>query len=298
MPVGRLPGRQEFDSWTGWAHDGGMVSSRSDRGEGVVPVGPDSAGRHRARLTRSELRTLLLDAGRQILSEEGIETGSNNLTFKRVFDRVHQTTGLQLTNASVIRRVWENQADFQADVLVAVAQDEGRPEIDLTLQAVAAALDGVDLSSIESRRAAMSELCRVGGTASSDVIGDSPNWSLWISVMAIGTTSRADQRHRVGAALLDGYGSVTKFWEEVYEGLIGFLGFRPRSPWTVRDFTVATTALSEGYSLRQHVEGGLARCLRPTGPGGEDQEWTPFGIGLEALALQYFEPDPGFTPPA
>ena len=254
------------------------------------------AGR-RPRLSRSELRTILLDAGRQILFEEGIETGSTNLTFKRAFERVEQTTGLQLTNASVIRRVWENQSDFQADVLVEVAQDEGRPEIDLTLKAVVSVLDGVDRSSVGSRLAGMRELCRVGGGASSDAIGDSPNWSLWISVIAIGTTSPLDQRLRVRNALLEGYGSVTKFWEEVYGGLIEFLGLRPRLPWTVHDFTVAVTALGEGYSLRQHVEGGLARCLRPTGPDGEDQEWTMFGIGLEALALQYFEPDPEFTPP-
>ena len=228
----------------------------------------------------------------------GIETGSNNLTFKRVFERVERTSGLQLTNASVIRRVWENQADFQADVLVAVAQDEGRPEIDLTLRAVVPLLDGVDLSSVESRLAGMRELCRVGGAASSDAVGESPNWSLWISVMAIGTTSRREQRLRVRAALLDGYGSVTKFWEEVYGGLLEFLGLRPRPPWTVHDFTVAVTALGEGYSLRQHVEDGLGRCFRPTGTRGEDQEWTMFAVGLEALAMQYFEPDPGFVPPA
>jgi len=275
-----------------------MASSRNDTRADTGAEAADAAEPRRTRLSRSELRAFVLNAGRQILLEEGIETGSNNLTFKRVFERVERTTGVQVTNASVIRRVWENQADFQADVLVAVAQDESRPEIDLTLQAVATVLDGVDLTSVDSRLAAMRELCRVGGGASSDAIADSPNWSLWISVMAIGTTSAVDQRHRVRAALLDGYGSVTKFWEEVYGGLIGFLGLRPRAPWTTHDFTVAATALSEGYSLRSHVEGDLGRCLRPTGPGRQDQEWTVFAIGLEALATQYFEPDPGFTPPS
>ena len=29
-------------------------------------------------------------------------------------------TGLRITNASVIKRIWENQADFQADVFVTI----------------------------------------------------------------------------------------------------------------------------------------------------------------------------------
>jgi hypothetical protein len=239
----------------------------------------------------------MLEAGRGILEDEGIETGSNNLTFKRVFDRVQATTGVQLTNASVIRRVWENQADFQADVLVTVAQDEGRPEIEHTVAAVVSVLGDTDLSTLESRLRTVRELCRVGGAASSDAIGNSPNWSLWISVLAIATTARNPaQLQRVRAGLLDGYETVTKFWSETYGGLMEFLGLRIRQPWTLRQFTVAVTAYSEGYSLRQHVEGDMERFLRPTGPDGEDQEWTLFAAGLEALVMQFFEPDPAFVP--
>ena len=56
-----------------------------------------------------------------MLREEGLGTGAEALTFKRVFDRVEEDTGVRLTNASVIRRVWENQAEFQVDVLVTIA---------------------------------------------------------------------------------------------------------------------------------------------------------------------------------
>src|SRR5665213_2590812 len=99
-------------------------------------------GPRKPRLSRDELRALVLSAGRAILQEEGIETGTDNLTFKRVFEQVERTEGIQLTNASVIRRVWENQADFQADVLSAVARDVERPEVEETLRAVHTFLDG------------------------------------------------------------------------------------------------------------------------------------------------------------
>jgi hypothetical protein len=255
--------------------------------------------RPKQKLSRDELRATLLAAGQEILHEEGLETGSSNLTFKRVFERVELKSGLRLTNASVIRRVWENQADFQADVLAAIAYDEGRPEIDLTINAVVALFDGVDLSTPESRARTMAEMLRIGGEASSEAIANSANWSLWISVVAMATTAtRPDQRHRIQAALLDGYASVTKYWEETYTGLMGILGLRIRPPWTMRQFTMAVTAYSEGCSLRQRIDGHAERIVRPTGPHGDDQEWTLFAVGLEALVHQFFEPDPEFVAPS
>jgi hypothetical protein len=62
------------------------------------------------RRDREELRTTLIEEGREILFTEGLKAGSSSLTFKRVFDRVEAKTGLRITNASVIKRIWENQA--------------------------------------------------------------------------------------------------------------------------------------------------------------------------------------------
>jgi len=249
--------------------------------------------RRKAKQTREELRATLLEAGREILFEEGFEAGSGNLTFKRVFERVEMKTGLRVTNASVIRRVWENLADYQADVLVTIAHDEGRPETDLTIAAVASVLGGIDLSTVESRARALQEVCRVGGAASSSAIANSSSLSLWISVVAIATsTAVPDERRRIQAALLEGYDTVSKFWEETYAGLAEVLGVRIRPSWTMQQFVMAVTALNEGCSLRERINGNIERITRPTGPNGEDQEWTLFGAGLEALVHQFFEPDP------
>jgi len=250
------------------------------------------------RQSRGELRDVLLRSAREVVEEEGIETGTSNLTFKRVFERVELETGRHVTNASVIGRIWTNQAEFQADVLTAIARDEGRPEVDRTLRAVAGVLDRVDLGSPDSRLRAQRELCRVGGGASSSAIADSQNWSLWISVLTIATThSDVEQRDRIAIALAEGYEWVTVFWEGIYQWLLEFLGFRIRKPMTTRQFTMAVTALGEGCSLREHVDGHLAPIVLPSGDGGEDQEWTLFGVGLDALVRQFFEPDPTFTAP-
>src|SRR3974390_447163 len=65
----------------------------------------DTAGQERKpRLARAELRSMLLEAALEILREEGLHTGSVNITFKRVCDRVRVRTGIQVTNGSVIKQ--------------------------------------------------------------------------------------------------------------------------------------------------------------------------------------------------
>ena len=67
----------------------------------------------------------MLRVGRLIIIEDGFGLGIDTLTFKRVFERIDAETGLKLSNASVIRRVWDNQADYQADVLATIAGQDG-----------------------------------------------------------------------------------------------------------------------------------------------------------------------------
>jgi hypothetical protein len=101
--------------------------------------------------SREVLDVLMIDAGRSILREEGVATTSANVACKRVYEGVDRDAGLCLTNASVIRLVWENHAEFQADVLVAVAHERGRPEIERMTAALPAVFDGLDFSTVESR---------------------------------------------------------------------------------------------------------------------------------------------------
>ena len=93
------------------------------------------------------------------------------------------------------------------------------------------------------------------------------------------------------------YDSVAEFWEAIYGGLIAFLGLRLRAPRTMLQFAQAVTSLSEGDSLRRHVVREIVALDLPSGPRGADQEWTLYAVTLEALALQFFEPDPDFVAP-
>ncbi len=269
---------------------GGAVSS--DRGAG--PRSP--RGARQPRRSREDLRSLLLEAAQAILREQGLGVGTDLLTFKRVFDRVERDTGVRLTNASVIRRIWENQADYHTDVLVDIAGDDGREDLDQTMVMLAPVLGTLDVSTPTHRLASLSELCRIGGAANIQALRQSDNWSLWIGVWALATAGeRTEQKRRIQQALLEGYETVTEMYEETYQALLSLLGLRLRSPLTIRQFTVAVGALAEGCTLRNRVDVDMEGIALPTGPGGDVQQWTLFGLGLEALSLRFFELDPDWS---
>lgn len=252
-----------------------------------------------ARRTKEEIRRLLLDAGRSILMEDGLGIGASGVTFKRAFERVEATTGARLTNASVIRRVWENQAEFQTDVLAAtVSANVSADEMAAIVDVLAPLLSTLDRSTPEARLRSLDEVCRLSGRASLDAILHSPTWSLWVGIWVLGTTSPATPvNDRVRRALLDGYKLDTEGWETVYAGLVDQLGMRLRAPFTLRQFTISVGALVEGCALRHFGAEDLDAIDRPTGPDGALQSWNLLGVGFQALALQFFEIDPDWTGP-
>jgi hypothetical protein len=247
------------------------------------------------RRTKEELRATLVAEGREILLTEGLESGSSNLTFKRVFERVETKTGVRITNASVIRRIWHNQSEFQTDVVVTIARDEAR-RAQGSRRRSAALLASVDTSTLDGRARALREACRVEGNASSAALDGSPNWRLWIGIVAMAVSRpTAAERARIAAAVDEGYRAVAELWGANLRAVTGVLGFRVRTPWTFDDFATAAIALAEGCALRQLAGGDDGSVLRPTGPGGTDQTWSRFAVGFEALASQYLEHDPAFA---
>jgi len=250
------------------------------------------------RHNREELRELLLQKGQTILREEGLGTGAEILTFKRVFDRVEEDTGIRLTNASVIRRVWENQSAFQADVLVAIALNENSDEIDLNVESVVPVLSNVDFTTPESREKAMRELCRVGGAASLQTLRKSRNWPSWMSMWRLVDSGESLEDYKsIEAALVSGYDDLNERLEGVYAAMVSFLGFRLREQLTLRQFAIAADSLGRGCGLRDRMDpSDMEGIVRATGPGGEAQEWTLFAIAFEALVQAFFEIDPDWVP--
>lgn len=244
------------------------------------------------------MRELLLAAGRAILEEEGLSVGAGDLTFKRVFQHVESTTGVRLTNASVIRRIWQNQEEYQADVLLTVATTaDSSGELVRTATALEPVMAAFDLSSPEGRLWSLRELARVGGEASIRARLETRDWSLWVGVWVLALTSDpVGTRRRLRDALAEGLESAAVVWDELFTLICAHLGIRVRAPLTLRQFTVSVSAMVEGSALRQGGDPELAVIWRPTGRDGGTQPWTLFGVCMEALAVRFFEIDPDWVP--
>ena len=250
------------------------------------------------RHTRDELRELILETGRTMLKEEGLSSGAAALTFKRVFARIEQDTGVRVTNASVIRRVWDSQSDFQTDVLVRVAQGQNAAEIDAAEEVIGPIVSSITLTTLESREQALRDLCRLAGELNARAVRESVNWPLLIGVWAqTATGDQSEGRKRIEASLLSAFDGFTARIEAIYGGMAALLGLRLREQFTLRDFVIAEDSLSEGYGIRDRLDDSSMRMVvRPTGPNGEPQEWTIFAVALEGLVRQFFEFDPDWVP--
>jgi hypothetical protein len=102
---------------------------------------------------------------------------------------------------------------------VAIAEDDTRPEACGDMETITALVWDLDVSTAESRSRAVSEVFRVGGTASSATIAESTNWQPWVSAIAMATTTTSeDQQGRIRSALTKGYQSVSAFWSEHFAG--------------------------------------------------------------------------------
>ncbi len=257
-----------------------------------------SRPRSEHRRTKEELRRLLITAGTQLLIEEGLGTGAEALTFKRVYERLARSTGVRVTNSSVIGRIWDSQADFQVDVLSTFARESGSSAVDETLAAGAKVLAHSDRSSLERRRQAMVEALRLAAAAHIQAVSKAETWPSWVGVWAL-TTAGTGPDSALGSvrdALVAGYEHVTARYEEQYAGLLDYCGFRVRPPLTVHELTVAAGALAEGLVLQERVAvGGLGTVDRPTGREGTPQQWTLFGIALVALVGNSSSPIPNGT---
>ena len=97
-------------------------------------------------------------------------------------------------------------------------------------------------------------------------------------------------------SLREGYTSFTKQWEETFASLAAFLGLRIRPESDISQFVMVLVALDQGFALRHRINGMVEYVSRPTGPNGENEDWTLFALGLEGLVHQFFEIDPDWQP--
>jgi hypothetical protein len=237
------------------------------------------------------MRDLLIEVALDLLVDEGLALGTERLTFKRVFERAATERGVRVTNASVIGRIWDDMADFQADVLAAALQNDDMDGMEATILAAARVLVDADLTSVEGRRAAAVEVIRLACDAHIDALTRSPKADVNLGLRGLSVSRlHMDEGSLTAARVRQAYEEFASRWDFVFTQSFAVIGVRLRPGLTVRQLSMLAISLTEGFSIWDRVDPTMTRhILRPTGPNGEKQEWTLFSLGLEGLVWQFVE---------
>ena len=256
--------------------------------------------RSKRRWIRSEeLTRIILDGAIEVLKKEGLGLSVENITFKKVFDHITETTGMRITNSSVIGRIWKDQADFQLALILDAADGTLDAEFYATLTPFAEVLEQTERTSLASRQDALRELCRVAGAANLDWLTKSETWPLWNGIWLASISGEPSERRTLlSERMLANYTNHSAAFEMIYAEALDYLGHRIKEPYTARQLTDAIMSLADGSAIRVMVdEPAIMGIKRPTGPNGKIEEWNLFSIGLEALVSHFVEPIPRWRPP-
>ena len=247
----------------------------------------------RTRRSRAELHKIVLDAGRDLLLSEGLGTGAEHLSFKRVLSHVADTRGIRITNASIIGRVWQNQEEFQTDVIRSIVDQQVEEEVQETSDALVAAMGRLDVSTPELRRASLGELIRV---TSAQYLSSASTSTATIQMALVTYVAASESRHDDNP-LVESFRATnersTQQYIDLYQAGLDAVGWRVRSGLSLRDAAVAFSAFAEGTLMRQIVEpDAFVPIVQISLLDGSDVEWTLLGLGMNSLVDFFAEPDP------
>ncbi len=252
----------------------------------------------RMRRSKGELRELVLASGRGILRSQGLGTGVERLTFKKVLDHLQETEGIRITQASLIRRVWTNQEEFQRDVVESIIRDESEREISSVGDSLSGTFARIDLSSPEMRRASLAELIRAS-TEDYLSLTDSPLSTIQTALIACalagGDAGTDDEFLAIIGRATE---RLTHFYVELYESALEFIGFRVRPGMRIEQMAITILSLGEGSLLRRSTNPDVFDpIVLPRELDGMDVDWDLFGFGVKAIVEAFVEEDPDWSIP-
>lgn len=132
------------------------------------------------------------------------------------------------------------------------------------------------------------EMLRVGCAVNFAQIRDSQLWRIYRAVAVAATTQGHDKELREAASV--GERRLVAGYSKMFLDFAVVFGWQVRSPYTIDQFTWCAYALVEGLSNRAGSTAHHDEIVRPTGLHGEDESWTLFAVGFDALVTEFFEP--------
>ena len=248
------------------------------------------------RRTRSELRDLMVKAGREVLFDLEASMGFEQLTYSRVFAHLAEHYNQRVTIGSVHERIWMSQRDFQLAVVAEAIRDPVTPTTDLARDRALATIASLDLSTPELRRNAIRTAIRLN---SQNLFSSPQQAAIKIVHMVRFHLWAVGPDHPEAAGFTDVLTALRQESTQAYANVARLIteavGIRVRPSAGNPDEVFETLALlgnATSIGLETEVL-AAARTQRqlPTGPGGAMEDWYPDAIALWAFVTLMFELD-------
>lgn len=252
------------------------------------------------RRTREETRQLVLDAAVDLVRKDGLGAEPTTITYQKVFDHLQQTTGIRVTRASVHERIWENQEDFQFEVLLNVSRSESSAPAGMAL--------GLEILEATEHLAPMErarELTRAVVPHMFATNEEDPRFYSWIGMtmsLARDATLTQDRHDQLAATTAQAYEYFESSVEDLLRTMANSVGLRPRASATPEDLDPYRFIARMGLVL---IEGANVRTrFGPEAlpdvslPGCDDSSelWSPLAFAYWSIVQSVMEIDPEVHP--
>ncbi|MFV0306665.1 MAG: hypothetical protein ACK5OX_02850 [Desertimonas sp.] len=242
------------------------------------------------------VRRSVIDAGIELLAEEGLALAADRVSIERSAARAKVSRAAAYKLWSGLDR--RPQEAFRDDVLVHSAEQvlrSTKEEMTSTVTAIAEALERfgpiADLAP-DQRRRALREVVRVGALANLEQLIASPGWHIYLSVLAAVRSrdlSAEPAPPKLVEAIRIGSEQATRLYGPTYVMLGQLFGMRIRPGYEVEELTAAAAALVDGMALRVGLSDHLTDIASPYDTDGP---WHLFAVAFMGLVREFFEADP------
>ena len=243
------------------------------------------------RQPRAELKRLMVEAGLDVLRNNGLHALPEAVTYAAAFEILERDHGITVFRAQVHRRIWDSIDDYRRDVVreLLVRRDAGLASIDEAVLAIIDRHDGAPSPSL------IDDLLRDGLAASQKLLTEDRAQQAMYAVQAFRNQRTDVEPDDVDEAISSIIDSRVTANEARYRSLAELCGVEPdqRSGMTddqaFRVMTVGMSSLLDGLARRSSFDVGATAAVavnRTDDTGAED--WTPAAAAMAAMLDSLF----------
>lgn len=249
----------------------------------------------RPRISEQETVSRMLETGIQLVDQGGLRVSFEPMRLEEIIARA------DVSRVAVYRH-WVTREAYFLDLLVALAKRGEVPSFSAVDESGEVTLPKkeLDLSTPESRRAGLVELCRISATQSAQrLAGDEfgVRFALFASLFSL---PPGDGKDKLQQAVATSEAAAMTELANSYDALAATFGMRPQQQgMTSEQIAYFGAAFLTGYAFTNRAVPDAWALTYSADPfhTGQEREWSAPAIGFTGLILSLYEPDPDFEAP-